>query len=113
MAEQWVRGGPSWIVSAYWSMANLCRFLTRRLNRKVIDKTGVAGMFNIIDVFNMRVDFDRPSTLVDMVDLSNLTALDPAATIEQDLQRLGLRLESTKEATEFIVIDHVERPSGD
>ena len=36
----------------------------------------------------------------------------PAATIEQDLQKLGLRLESTKEATGFIVIDHIERPSA-
>jgi uncharacterized protein (TIGR03435 family) len=95
-----------------WSMANLCRFLTRRLNQKVVDKTGITGVFDIIDVFNMRVDLERPSTLINMADESNLTAPDPTATIEQDLQKLGLRLESTKDATEFVVIDHIERPSA-
>jgi uncharacterized protein (TIGR03435 family) len=95
-----------------WSMANLSRFLTRRLNRKVIDKTGITGVFDIVDVFNMRVDFVRPSTLANMADESNLTAPDPAATIEQDLQKLGLRLESAKDAPELIVIDHIERPSA-
>jgi uncharacterized protein (TIGR03435 family) len=59
----------------------------------------------------MRVNFDRPSTLVNIADDSDLTAPDPATTIQDDPQKLGLRLESTKDATEFIVIDHIERPS--
>jgi uncharacterized protein (TIGR03435 family) len=95
-----------------WSMANLCRFLTRRLNRKVVDRTGSTGVFDISDVFNMRLDFDRPSSLANMADESNLISPDPAATIEQDLQRLGLRPESTKDAPELIVIDRIERPSA-
>lgn len=90
-----------------WSMANLCRFLTRRSNQKVVDKTGITGVFDIIDVFNMRVDV----TLANMADESGGAAPDPAATIYEDLQKLGLRLESTKDVGEFIVIDHIERPS--
>ncbi len=30
-----------------WSMANLCRFLTIHLNRKVVDKTGITGVFDV------------------------------------------------------------------
>lgn len=91
-----------------WSMANLCRFLTLRLNRKVIDKTGIAGLFDIIDVFNLSID----SSLANMADEGGLAAPDPTAAFRDSLQKLGLRLELTKDATEFIVIDHIERPSA-
>ena len=89
-------------------MTNLCRFLTLRLNRKVVDRTGITGMFDIVDVFDLRVE----STLANIADESGLNAPDPAAAFRDGLQKLGLRLESTKDATEFIVIDHVERPSA-
>jgi uncharacterized protein (TIGR03435 family) len=35
----------------------------------------------------------------------------PTATFQADLQKLGLRLESIRDASEVIVIDHIERPS--
>jgi len=88
-------------------MEKLCSFLTLHLNQKVVDKTGITGIFGIIDVFDMRARFDAP--LVNMADESGLADLSP--TIQDDLQKLGLRLESTKDTTEFIVIDHIERPS--
>jgi uncharacterized protein (TIGR03435 family) len=92
-------------------MANLCRFLTRRLNQKVIDKTGIAGVFDIIDVLNMRVDFER-SALVNIADESEVIAPDPTGTTQDDLRKLGWRLESSKDTSELIVIDHIERPSA-
>ena len=86
-------------------MARLCRFLTLRLNRKVVDKTGITGLFDIT------IDLGVDSTLANMADESNLKP-DPTAAFRDGMQKLGLRLESTKDATEYIVIDHIERPSA-
>jgi uncharacterized protein (TIGR03435 family) len=91
-----------------WSMANLCRFLTTHLNRKVVDKTGITGVFDVR--LDLHVDELFGPTLANMADDSDL-APDPAARFREDLLKLGLGLESFKDTAEFLVIDHVERPS--
>jgi uncharacterized protein (TIGR03435 family) len=91
-----------------WSMERLCRFLTLQLNRKVVDRTGIIGLFDVR--LDMHVG-EFLSPVANMADDSDITALDPAAKFEDDLRKLGLRLESFKDTAESIVIDHVERPS--
>jgi len=98
------------------TMADLRMFFLVTLDRPVIDKTGMAGRFNL--------HLELPSEA--MKDLlrgpRGLPALsDPAAhasdsaliaAIKSAVQKLGLNLESTEGAGEFLAIDHVEKPAG-
>jgi uncharacterized protein (TIGR03435 family) len=70
-----------------------------RLDRPVINRTGLAGLFDF------RLEFAPDETVSD----------DPAGapSIFTALQQqLGLKLEAAKGPGEFLVIDRVERPSG-
>jgi uncharacterized protein (TIGR03435 family) len=68
----------------------------RTLDRTVIDKTGVAG------IFDFHLEFAPDGAAPD----------DTGPSIFTAIQELGLKLESAKGPVEFLVIDHVERPSG-
>jgi len=73
--------------------------------RPVIDKTGIAGLFDFHLVFAR--DESAPGGGADTV------APDPGGpSIFAALKDLGLKLEAGKGAREFLVIDSVERPSG-
>jgi uncharacterized protein (TIGR03435 family) len=65
--------------------------------RMVIDKTGITEKFD----FHVEYAPDGP-------DISDESA---APSIDSVLGKLGLRLERAKGKREFLVIDHVERPS--
>jgi uncharacterized protein (TIGR03435 family) len=94
--------GRDGLLRAYGlSMANLCRILTSQLSRRVVDKTNITGVFDV----QIDMHFDKPT------DDSDLPTRDPAASFQDDLQKLGLRLEPFKDTTGFIVIDHVQRSS--
>jgi uncharacterized protein (TIGR03435 family) len=98
------------------TMADLSIQLAIRLDRDVIDKTGIAGMFDIhLDVSRAdlaprfvaggevgQADPSTPVVATDPTGPSIFTALQ---------QQLGLKLESGKGPVEFLVIDHVEKPS--
>ncbi|HTX36916.1 MAG TPA: TIGR03435 family protein, partial [Bryobacteraceae bacterium] len=89
--------------------------LSRTLDRPVIDKTGIAGLYDL------RVEFApdettprfQPGGGQGWLAGSPGAASDPAgprlSTALQ--QQLGLKLEPAKGSGEFVVIDHVERPS--
>ncbi|HVY93626.1 MAG TPA: TIGR03435 family protein [Bryobacteraceae bacterium] len=83
------------VTSTGISMANFAALLGRRLDRMVIDKTGLSGNYDIT------VDW-APESSTDTGAASIVTAM-------QD--QLGLKLESGKAQVEIIVIDNLERPS--
>jgi uncharacterized protein (TIGR03435 family) len=88
------------------SMAEIAsRFLANRLDRPVMDKTGIAGLFDA------HLEFSRSNT----AGPDSPTEPDPAApsmfTAVQE--QLGLKLSPDKGPVEVLVIDHVERPSAD
>jgi bla regulator protein blaR1 len=96
------------------TMADLCAFSVF-LDRPIVDKTGLAGRFNI----NMHLDLsaeesrllNRPRSLPAT---SNPTVPAPPP-IPFDAERaamneLGLNLEPAQGPGEFLVVDHVERP---
>ncbi len=96
------------------TMADFCAFLSTsvQLDRQVIDKTGIAGMFDIhLDLYLADLghpgpglsDPAAPATATDQGDI--FTAAKSA------VKKLGLNLEPTKGPGEFLVIDHIERPS--
>ena len=67
------------------------------VRRKVIDKTGLTGLFNI----RMELPPD-PLNAADATGPSIFTLLE---------EQLGLKLESSKGPADVLVIDHIERPS--
>ena len=77
------------------STAQLTLLLGQRLDRSVIDNTGLTGEYDLS--LEWAADEAADSSLP-----SIFTALQ---------EQVGLRLESTKGPVEVIVIDHVERPS--
>ena len=87
---------------------NLSRAYTAALGRNVIDGTGLTGAFD----FHLTWSMDPPAATPGAAEnASHADATGPsifAALQEQ----LGLRLEPTKGPVEVLVIDHIEKPSG-
>lgn len=70
----------------------------RDLDGPIVDKTGLAGFFDI----HLEYLFAQASA----------NAIDAPPLLPDALQeQLGLRLERTTGTDEFLVIEHVERPS--
>jgi uncharacterized protein (TIGR03435 family) len=88
-------GSDVQIVISRATMAQLCSRLTVFAGRPVIDKTGLAG------VFDLKLNFAPEDATSEFPSL--FTALQ---------EQLGLRLESIKAPLEMLVIDRVERPSA-
>lgn len=77
--------------------------LAFRVERNVIDKTGLTGKYDINLKWTPPQLEGKPSGLTD----------DPAPDIFTALQeQLGLKLESSKGPVDTLVIDHVEMPSA-
>jgi uncharacterized protein (TIGR03435 family) len=82
------------------SMREFCEGpLSTRLDRPVIDKTGLTGRFD----FQVKFWPDDATPAPESAAPSIFTALQ---------QQLGLKLESTRGTMRVLVIDHVERPSA-
>ena len=73
------------------------RVLTLALGKPVVDKTGLAGQFDA-----MHVEY-APDDLPDATGASIFTAIQ---------EQLGLKLEAGKGPVEVLVIDHIEKSSG-
>jgi len=87
-------------------VAEFTRVLSGILGRPVIDKTGLAGKFDLNLDFSyddLTVGIPKPAQSADNINPSILVAMQ---------QQLGLKLESTRGPVEILVIDHAERPSG-
>jgi uncharacterized protein (TIGR03435 family) len=89
------------------TMADLCRQLSAYVDRDIIDKTGIAGTFDVhLDL--LPTDIGYGGTMPDPS--SSFTPGDGGA-IAAAVKKLGLQMRNAKQPTEFLVIDHVERPS--
>ena len=90
------------------ALSELARVLSPTLGRKVIDKTGLTGLFDI------RLDFVADDSTALLPPLPPDAAGDATSPpIFSALpEQLGLRLEASKGPVEVVVIDHVERPSA-
>lgn len=89
------QSGKLTIIANKQSMTQVAVLLGRRLDRKVLDNTGLKGEYDL------RLEWAADET-ADSSMPSIFTAVQ---------EQLGLKLESTKGPVEVIVIDHVERPS--
>jgi uncharacterized protein (TIGR03435 family) len=93
------------------TLDDFSKALGRILERPVVDKTGITGMFDV------RLEF-----ALDDASGGFLPPNSPAPLIPDDFsgpsiftavqEQLGLKLDSTKGPIEFLVVDHAERPSA-
>jgi uncharacterized protein (TIGR03435 family) len=90
--------GKGEIDSVGGSIDSLPMFLTRELDRPVVNKTGLTGKYDFTLKFQ-----PGQSTEVDSDAASIFTAVQ---------EQLGLKLEPTKSPLEVLVIDHIEKPSA-
>jgi uncharacterized protein (TIGR03435 family) len=81
-------------------MTALTADLSRRLHTTVVDKTGLTGKY----------DFQLQWSGIDAIPTDGEAPWPPLLTAIQ--QQMGLKLETGKGPTKVLVIDHVERPSG-
>lgn len=87
------------------TMKDLADFLSGPLQTPVVDNTGLAGKYDFaLDFTAYLPEGER----VMKVDFSNATGI----VISAMQGELGLHMESRKESVEVLVVDQVERPSG-
>ncbi len=96
------------------TIPDLCTDFATLLERPVIDETGIAGRFN------MRVDLsaEDPGLLNrsrSLPAVADPTSPSPPPVLfsaaQTAMQKLGLNLEPAKGPGEFLVIDHIQKPS--
>lgn len=90
-------------LQAYSSMDRLAEYFSESLDRPVIDQTGLKGGYYI------KLEWPRTPSVAG-------THIAPAFASTAFLftaleQQLGLKLEPTQGPVDFLVIDHIERPS--
>lgn len=92
------------VVSTGMTIANFVRSIQSGTGRVLIDKTGLQGDYE----FTLTYSSQRPAA-------ADATALgDDRPSIFTALQeQLGLKLEPTRTQVQYLVIDHVERPTPD
>ena len=107
-------GGKS--LYAGTTVAGFCRNLSLMFDHDVIDKTGIAGFFDIlVDANRVTVAADDTSPTSPADRVPPPLQLDRVATFhafQRALLKVGLRLELAKGAGVVLVIDRVERPLG-
>jgi uncharacterized protein (TIGR03435 family) len=111
--EQWqiVPGsdGGQKIRASSATMKSLGDWLNRQLSRPVLDKTGLNGTYD----FTIEWMPDAASTpSPDAANAVTLPGIPGASLFTALQQQLGLKLDPGKSPIEVLMIDHVERPSG-
>jgi uncharacterized protein (TIGR03435 family) len=76
--------------------------------RPVEDKTGLAGVYDITLKVEMDADQMKRMPQPGMV----FTGFGYTSGIFDAVEKLGLKLEATKGPVDFLVVDHVEHPTG-
>ncbi len=100
-------GKPAFVEFRGMTLEELAGYLVQVVDRPVINKTGIAGMFQV------HVDF-APDEATPRFHAPGAAADDPTggrSIFTAFQEQLGLKLEPAKGPGEFLVIDSVERPT--
>lgn len=104
-----IRGACGRLVGRRVTTDNIAAMLSRQVDREVMNRTGLAGEYDI------ELDFTPDSGPCRAAGESRSAPAadgsEPPSIYTALQQQLGLRLESGKTAVELLVIDRVERPS--
>jgi uncharacterized protein (TIGR03435 family) len=107
--------GPGQLTGQGLPMESLARLLSQQLGRTVLDQTGLKGNYDF--TIQWTPDQSQPAMLkgpeggkpaTDNAPPPESSGLSLFTAIQE---QLGLKLESRKGPVEFLVIDHVEKPS--
>jgi bla regulator protein BlaR1 len=92
------------------TMERFATFLSNNSGRPVIDKTGIKGMFDF--QFEMtRDNAPGDDTAAPAATTAFIPLSDYAPSVLRAVAAFGLKLEPAKGPVEFLVVDHVEKPS--
>jgi len=94
-------------IDAFASMANLSAQFSVWLGRDVADKTGLSGMFQVHLPFSSADLRPGPLTRESVAPVSSHFQL-----LSNAAQALGLKLEAGTDSSDVLIVDQVERPSG-
>ena len=95
------------------TMESLARTLSGFVNRLVVDRTGLTGLYDYeLEYSPMRTLNTAPIT-VPPGGQAPAAPIDDGPSIFESVQELGLKLESTRGPVEYLVIDSVEKPIDD
>jgi bla regulator protein BlaR1 len=97
------------LVTRGMTMDEFSGWLYHMTDHTIVDKTGLTGKYDI------RMEYlpDQPARATPGDDPSESADAQPEATLSTAIQQqLGLKLASVKGTRQIIVIDHIERPSG-
>jgi uncharacterized protein (TIGR03435 family) len=100
-----VRFRPGWFFGNGVTMPGFATDLSRIVDRVVVDRTGLAGLFDF-DVRYTRGAEAQPSP-----DVRPKSDADVPSIFTALQEQLGLKLESTRAPMDVLVIDSVQRPS--
>jgi len=97
------------LVAARISMAEFSRMLRPSVDRPVVDKTGLSGLYELKTLLPpARVSAAAQALLGDRLDKT-----PSGISVSRALEELGLKLEPKNAPVDFIVIENIERPSTD
>jgi uncharacterized protein (TIGR03435 family) len=97
-----MHGPNGFLVGKAITLEELSAYLVRVTNRPVNDKTGLTGKFDV--VLEFAPDQTTPELSAASSDVPTLvTAVE---------EQLGLKLVASKGPRDFLVIDHIEKPTG-
>jgi uncharacterized protein (TIGR03435 family) len=102
--------GPNRLfISSALSIDEFCAYLSRVTHHAIVDQTGLRGKFDI------RLEYlpDQANPRPTAADQPEAADIQPGASVFTALeQQLGLKLVPAKGTRQVIVIDHIEKPSG-
>jgi uncharacterized protein (TIGR03435 family) len=108
--------GPANIAAGGVSVTQLATLLAGRVNRIVVDRTGLAGSFDIELAWTPdQMPQGRPGGFAPPPGAPPLPPIDPdgPSLFTAVQEQLGLKLESTRGPVEVFVIDSIEPPTED
>lgn len=89
------------------TMADLCRQLSAYVDHDIVDKTSITGAFDVhLDLLPADIGYAGAAP-----DPSSPFTPGDGGAIAVAARKLGLQMRNAKSSAEFLVIDHVERPS--
>ena len=103
-----IRNGPGSIDLGGQRLPLLVQMLSNQTGRQVIDKTGLEGAFDVELQWSLASSGPLRATADGTAPIS-----DGPSIFDAVQEQLGLRLEPAKAPTDYLVIDHVERPEPD
>ncbi len=105
-------GKGSGLYAESLTMADLCSRFALTLERDVIDKTGLPGMYDVHLELTFADILPRPPAPVESGEPGTApVAADPVGALTGALRKVGLNLQPAKGRGEFLVIDQAQRPT--